>query len=95
MALGSTFFRQVAVRMFDRAMDANVRNILTLLEKRPGGTFLDVGCDDGARTLQFARAAGSERIHGVEIVPERAALAAERGIEVVGSRPESEASLRR
>jgi SAM-dependent methyltransferase len=71
--------------MFDRAMDANVRNMLALLDERPGGAFLDVGCDDGARTLSFARAAGSDRIHGVEIVPERAALAAGRGIEVVAA----------
>lgn len=85
MVLGQTLFRQVAVRMFDAAMDANVRNILALLEGKPGGTFLDLGCDDGERTLLFARAAGSERIHGVEIVPERAELAAGRGIEVVAA----------
>jgi SAM-dependent methyltransferase len=71
--------------MFDGAMAANVHNILTLLEERPGGAFLDLGCDDGERTLLFAQAAASARIHGVEIVPERAALAAERGVDVVAA----------
>ena len=85
MAFGPTLFRQAAVRMFDGAMDANVRNIVALLDEKPGGTFLDLGCDDGERTLLFARAAGSEQVHGVEIVPERAQLAAERGIEVISA----------
>ncbi len=78
-------FRRMAERMFGEAMDANVRNILELLERAPGSNILDVGCDDGERTVQFAQAAGSDRVHGVEIVPERAALAEQRGIAVAAA----------
>jgi SAM-dependent methyltransferase len=80
-----SLFRRAAERMFDDAMAANVRNIVDLLEYAPGSSLLDVGCDDGVRTLEFARAAGSERAHGVEIVTERAALAQQRGIQIVAA----------
>lgn len=61
-------------------MHANLANIEALLENGPDHSLLDVGCDDGERTLAFARAIGTSKLSGVEIVPERAAEAEVRGI---------------
>jgi 2-polyprenyl-3-methyl-5-hydroxy-6-metoxy-1,4-benzoquinol methylase len=77
--------RRLSEQAFVSAMDANLENIEAALEPSPGSTFLDAGCDDGELTLRFARAAGSDRIHGIEIVPERAQMAAARGIDVSDS----------
>ncbi len=63
-------------------MATNLDNIVSLFDRRPGHVLLDVGCDDGERSLLFARAIGTVEIHGVEIVAERAAEAEQRGIVV-------------
>jgi SAM-dependent methyltransferase len=76
-------FRTWATAAFDTAMDANLRNIEAALRRvGAGGHLLDLGCDDGARTLRFARAARSARVSGVEIVHEQAERAGRVGIEV-------------
>ena len=62
-------------------MGDNIRNIMELIEPT-AGQFLDVGCDDGEHTSVFADAAGTDVVHGIELVEERAALARARGIEV-------------
>jgi len=67
--------------MFDDAMQLNLENIEKLLRTAHGGRLLDVGCDDGERTLAFARAAGADEVAGIEAVAEQAALARERGID--------------
>lgn len=63
-------------------MASNLDNIVALFDRETEHTLLDVGCDDGRRTLMFARAIGTTKLHGVEIVPERAAEAEQRGIAV-------------
>jgi SAM-dependent methyltransferase len=63
-------------------MDANLRVIEDALAVVPaGGRLLDLGCDDGSRTVAFARAARAEAASGVEVVPERAEEARSRGID--------------
>ena len=62
-------------------MHVNLENIEALLRASPGRRLLDVGCDDGERTLLFARAAGAEEIAGLEAVEDRAALARQRGVD--------------
>ena len=71
-------------RMFNAADAANQANILRLCraEAKPGRSLLDLGCHDGAWTMELARAAGADRVEGVEIVPEAAAAARARGITV-------------
>ena len=76
-------FRTLAARAFESAMDANLANIEALLDKGSDHSLLDVGCDDGERTLAFARAIGTSKLSGVEIVPERAVEAQARGITVL------------
>jgi SAM-dependent methyltransferase len=76
-------FRSWADRAFRRAMEANAENIVALFE--PGSAesaLLDLGCDDGAMTARFGAAVGTENVHGIEIVEERAQLASARGVEV-------------
>jgi SAM-dependent methyltransferase len=64
-------------------MEANVENIIDLFEPGSAETaFLDLGCDDGSLTARFGAAVGTENLHGIELVEERARLASERGVEV-------------
>jgi SAM-dependent methyltransferase len=55
----------------------------TLVEDRTA-RLLDVGCDDGAWTEEVRRRLGipAGRVHALELVPERARLARERGFDV-------------
>src|SRR3954470_10773868 len=75
--------RGVAARAFETAMHLNLENIESLLARAPAPRLLDVGCDDGERTLAFARSARAVEVHGVESVAERAELARARGVAVV------------
>jgi SAM-dependent methyltransferase len=69
--------------MFHQAAALNVENIERgLRDASPAETILDLGCDDGELTLRLAAAAGARRTVGVEMVAERAELAAARGIDV-------------
>jgi SAM-dependent methyltransferase len=72
-----------AERMFDRAMSLNLVNIEEALGAAPpGGRLVDLGCDDGARTLRLAVAAQAGEVHGVELPGEPAEAARARGITV-------------
>jgi SAM-dependent methyltransferase len=77
------FPRNVAARAFGNAMNENLENIKTLLRGSASQRLLDVGCDDGLRTLEFARAAGATEVFGFEAVEERAEEARRRGIDTV------------
>lgn len=64
-------------------MNENLGNVeRALAAAAPHERLLDVGCDDGERTLAFAAAAGATQVLGLEAVAEQAAKARERGIEV-------------
>jgi len=70
--------------MFDRAMAVNLENVERSLRAVPsGGRLLDLGCDDGSRTLRFAAAARAAEVHGVELGTEAATHARARGVTVV------------
>jgi len=76
-------YRLAGRHAFERAIEQNDENIAgALAEREPLKSLLDLGCDDGARTMQWARAARALEIHGVEVVPSRATLARERGVSV-------------
>ena len=75
--------RSLAARAFEHAMHDNLANIeRALASAAPVHKLLDVGCDDGERTLAFAAAARADAVHGVEMVAEQAQQARTRGIEV-------------
>ena len=68
--------------MWTAAMDLNRANILACVPRRPGLKLIDLGCDDGVWTMELAAQAGTTDVWGVEIVPERAAAAKQRGVRV-------------
>jgi SAM-dependent methyltransferase len=69
--------------MYAAAADLNRANILALTRNAPpDGRLLDLGCDDGVWSMELARSAKAAEIHGVEIVPEAAELAEQRGVHV-------------
>lgn len=70
-------------RIFRSTEDENRRLILETMPPRDGARFLDLGCSDGAWTLEVARHVGAGEIHGVEMREDAAAGARERGIQVV------------
>jgi SAM-dependent methyltransferase len=71
--------------MWNAAMDLNRSNILQCVPRRPDLKLVDLGCDDGVWTMQLAAQAGTTNVWGVEIVPERAAAAEQRGVRVARS----------
>jgi SAM-dependent methyltransferase len=91
--------RHRAEAMFRRAMELNLENIeRSLRSARPGGRLVDLGCDDGTRTLRFAAAAKAGEVHGVELRGGAAEAARARGIAVTeadlnGSLPSDDAGF--
>jgi SAM-dependent methyltransferase len=69
--------------MFERAMLDNLASIESALRaEAPVARLLDIGCDDGERSRSFGDAALARALYGIEAVPARAALAAQRGLHV-------------
>jgi SAM-dependent methyltransferase len=71
-------------RRWDEAEASYHQKILDSLETNPRAVVLDVGCDDGAWTNDVRRRIGvpAHRVHGLELVDERAELARRRGFHV-------------
>ena len=71
-------------RLWADAESAYRRRILETLSPDSAAILLDVGCDDGAWTDELRRRLGipPEQVRGLELVPERAELARERGFDV-------------
>ena len=73
-------------RMFASAEAANQETILRACRAaaagRPPATLLDIGCDDGAWTIEVARAVNAAAVEGVELVADAAAAARAKGITV-------------
>lgn len=68
--------------MWVAAMDLNRANILRCVPHHPGMKLIDLGCDDGAWTMELAGRGETSDVSGVEIVAERAAAAEARGVKV-------------
>jgi SAM-dependent methyltransferase len=73
------YLQKLAIDSFE----LNRRNIINLVSRRPHNRLCDLGCDDGAWTIELARAARATEIHGVEILRAPAAIARARGVNVV------------
>jgi ubiquinone/menaquinone biosynthesis C-methylase UbiE len=76
--------------LFEQADRLNRENILEFASQARtelGGVarMLDLGCDDGDWTMRLANGMQCRDVSGVEIIPERAKLARDRGVQVVGA----------
>jgi SAM-dependent methyltransferase len=69
-------------RLAAETFTANQHHILDLIAPDSYASICDLGCDDGAWSLEVAKVAHAKRIFGVEIVGDRAQLARQRGLEV-------------
>jgi SAM-dependent methyltransferase len=69
-------------KMYEHAAEMNRQNIIALVRRAGGSVVLDLGCDDGQWTRRMADTVGARELHGVEIVPDRAELAAAAGVKV-------------
>ena len=58
------------------------KELFRFLEPNPNAVLLDAGCWDGLNTVKFAKAIGTKKIMGLELVKSAAAKAARRGINV-------------
>lgn len=67
--------------MWHEAMENNINNILSLLEKDSNARVLDVGCGDGKDTLRYQKAVGTRMIYGMDGQQGRVVAARKRGIE--------------
>jgi SAM-dependent methyltransferase len=75
--------RQKSHGAWERAMAQNMQNIVDLARSKPPPTsMLDLGCDAGGRTEWIAKQIGAREMHGIEIAPDRAEIAASRGVKV-------------
>lgn len=72
----------IAMRIYANASVENRRAILRLLEPRPGGVLLDVGCASGIDTLPLSERLGVARTIGLELDDQFIEAARGRGIEV-------------
>jgi len=70
------------INLFNDSVKMNHKNILNLLDKDSEAEFLDLGCDDGVLTKQFADKIGTSRVYGVEIIEKSIAEAQKKGIKV-------------
>jgi len=70
-------------RLYAVASEVNNETILEHLGPVHGGVLVDLGCGDGAFTVEAARRAGAGRIVGVETDEAYVAAARGRGIEVL------------
>lgn len=71
-------------RLWTSAEAACRARILNALPRDPSAVLLDLGCDDGAWTEELRRRIGipPEQVQGLELLPEQAQLARERGFDV-------------
>ena len=75
-------FKSILEKMFNAAMALNRSNILDLIEIAPDAKILDLGCDTGSWSRALAQKARSRQLFGIEVVPDRASIASQNGVQV-------------
>lgn len=75
-------FKSLLLYLYKKTTDLNEKNIISQLEYNPSAKLLDIGCDDGVKTLQFANKVKTKNIFGIEIIKKRAKLAQKKEINV-------------
>lgn len=69
-------------KLIVRSSAKNIKNIISFAENNTGANLLDLGCDDGYLTERLSGAIGCNSRYGVEISPERSAMAEQKGIKI-------------
>jgi 2-polyprenyl-3-methyl-5-hydroxy-6-metoxy-1,4-benzoquinol methylase len=69
--------------MFADAVNLNHKNIKKLLEINPKALYIDLGCDDGKISTEFAQKIATKNIYGADIVESRLAQAKKIKINIV------------
>jgi len=67
--------------LYMSAHQLNANHTLSALTGDAQARLLDLGCDDGAWSHQLARRLNTKNVYGMEVMPERARLARDRGIQ--------------
>lgn len=68
--------------LWQKAMQLNLQNILTLVDRDSSATLVDLGCDDGHWTLRVAAKIGTNKIFGVDVFPAVLQKARKAGVRV-------------
>ncbi|MBU0683906.1 MAG: methyltransferase domain-containing protein [Candidatus Omnitrophica bacterium] len=72
--------RKIFIKLHNTATQQRKKQIIDLLDYQPEIKILDLGCDDGIRTMEIARKIGTREIYGVDIIEEQLMRAAQLGI---------------
>jgi SAM-dependent methyltransferase len=74
--------KSALIRIFRSAEEENRRVILEQVPRLGGGRLLDLGCGNGAFTVDVAARMGADEVAGIEFIPQIAEQAEKRGVEV-------------
>lgn len=70
------------LNLIKTAQVENEANILNFLPEKKESTYLDLGCNDGLKTIKRAKKIKTEKINGIEIVKSQANKAKKNGVNV-------------
>lgn len=74
--------RSLREKIYYRTAEENRRTILQIMQPRPGGVLVDVGCADGADTMPLAERVQPGQVIGLELADQFIEPARARGIDV-------------
>lgn len=74
--------KKLLISEYKEATELNHKNIESLFDKNSDAVFLDLGCDDGVKTVRFWNIIWTDRLLWVEVVDERIEIARENWVEV-------------
>ncbi|MDO8610809.1 MAG: class I SAM-dependent methyltransferase, partial [bacterium] len=77
--------RSYLLNLIETASQENEKNIFNFIPKIKACSYLDLGCNDGRKSILWARKANSHKTMGIEIVKIQANKARKRGIIVYES----------
>ena len=77
-----TALRRYMKHLHDSAEREYHAALLSLFDRDPNATLVDLGCDDGSWTVAVAKAVGTTSPIGVDLIEERYANAEKRGVKV-------------
>lgn len=69
--------------MHDAASRLRRRQIISLLARQADSRILDLGCNDGARTMKIAEKIGASEVYGVDIVESQLEKAKQLGVKAI------------